>query len=637
MSGSSQFTLLTTTRFAPFFVTQCLGALNDNILRNGLVMLVAFSVLPDMGLRADILANIVAGLFILPFVLVSALAGQMADKFDKAMLIRRIKLLEIALMLAAGVALASQSIFGLLALVFAMGLQSTLFGPIKYAILPQLVSRSELIGANGLIEGGTYLAIIVGLFVGGFVAASSAWGVQALGIIVLAVAVCGYLASRRIDSVAPADPSIELRFNVWRETLRVCRYARAERSVFLSIMGLSWFWSFGLIALAQLPAFASQVLNGTPQLANLLLVCFAVGIAIGSLLCEKLSRKSIELGLVPLGALGLSVFSLDIFLTFVAGTPMPETDVPRFLAEIANWRLLIDLTMIGVSGGLFSVPLYAMMQDRSPPKKRSRIIAANNILNSLFMIVGALAAVALLMLDITIPGIFGVLALTNAVVAIYIFALLPEFTMRFLVWLLINVLYRIRVDGGERVPESGPALLVANHVSFVDALLIGGAVKRPVRFVMYYKIFRIPVLSFIFRTAKAIPIAGHREDPELLERAYAQIDAELADGRLVCIFPEGGITADGELQPFRQGMERILEKQPVPVVPIALRNLWGSWFSRQGGGAIKKMPRRFRAQITVAVGEPVPAADASAERMQQAVEALLDADTGILARAKGVD
>ncbi len=632
MSSTTQFTLLTTKRFAPFFVTQCLGALNDNILRNGLVMLVVFSVLPNMDIESDILANLVAGLFILPFVLASSLAGQIADKFDKAMLIRRIKLLEVALMIAAVFALLSQSIYALLALVFAMGLQSTLFGPIKYAILPQLVSRRELIGANGLIEGGTYLAIIVGLFVGGSVAASPEWGVEALGIIILSVSLIGYLASRKIDSVAPADPDMQLRFNIWKETIRVCRYAGAERSVFLSIMGLSWFWSFGLVALAQLPAFADQVLNGTPQLANLLLVCFAVGIAIGSLLCEYLSRRSIELGLVPLGALGLSIFSIDIFFTYAAGVPLPETNVAQFLASAGNWRLLIDLTMIGVSGGLFSVPLYAMMQDRSPARKRSRIIAANNIINSLFMIAGSLAAVGLLMIDVGIPGIFAVLAVTNAVVAIYIFALLPEFVMRFLVWLLINVLYRVRVEGAQRIPVQGPALLVANHVSFVDALLIGGAVQRPVRFVMYYKIFRIPVLSFIFRTAKAIPIAGHKEDPELLASAYEKIDAELAEGRVVCIFPEGAITHDGELQPFRQGMQRILAQRAVPVVPIALRNLWGSWFSREGGGAIRKIPRRFRAEITIAIGDPVAPDNATVERMQTEVEQLLhgraEVDTG---------
>lgn len=627
MAQDSQFTLFRSKRFAPFFVTQCLGALNDNILRNGLVMLMTFSVLPDMNGRVDVLANVIAGLFILPFVLFSAIAGQLADKFDKSLLIQRIKLLEIVLMLFAAWALASGFVIGLLALVFAMGLQSTLFGPIKYSVLPQLVNRDQLIGANGLIEGGTYLAIIVGLFVGGYVAGFGQSGVTVMSFVLLLIAALGYVASRFVPPIAAGDPDITLRFNLLKETVRICHYAYQERSVFLSIMGLSWFWSFGLIALAQLPAFSKQVLNGTPQLANLLLVCFAVGIGVGSLVCEKLSRKHIELGLVPLGAIGLSIFSMDVFINYSGGVAAKPTDVPSFIAIASNWRLLADLTMIGISGGLFSVPLYAVMQDRSPVKIRSRIVAANNVINALFMITGAIIASALLLIGFTVPGIFAFLAIMNAVITLYLFWLLPEFVMRFMVWILVNVLYTLRVENAERIPREGPLLLVANHVSFVDALLIGGAVMRPARFVMYYKIFKIPVLSFIFRTAKAIPIAGKREDPELMKIAFDKIDQELADGRVVCIFPEGAITHDGELQLFRGGMEKILERRPVPVVPIALRGLWGSWFSRQGGGAVKKLPRRFRARICVAIGEPVAPENASAANMQASVQSLLDAES----------
>lgn len=624
MVGESQFSLLWQRRFAPFFITQCLGALNDNILRNGLVMLMTFSILPDMGGRIDVLANVIAGLFILPFVLFSSIAGQLADKMDKATLIRRIKLLEILLMLFAAWALASGLVIGLLVLVFLMGVQSTLFGPIKYAVLPQLVRRKELIGANGLVEGGTYLAIIVGLFVGGYVAGFGEAGVTMMSVCLVGVALLGYFSSRAIPPVGAADPSIDVRWNIMRETVRVCRYAYRERSVFLSIMGISWFWSFGLIALAQLPAFSKLVLNGTPQLANVLLVCFAVGIAIGSLICERLSRRHIELGLVPLGAIGLSIFSLDIFFAYLNAPSVIETNVPTFLSKPSNWRLLVDLTMIGISGGLFSVPLYAMMQDRSPHRFRSRIVAANNIINSVLMIIGAIVASVLLLVGFSIPGVFAFLAITNAVVTIYLFWLLPEFVMRFLTWLLINVLYTLRISHEDRIPREGPALLVANHVSFVDALLIGGAVLRPARFVMYYKIFNIPVLSFIFRTAKAIPIAGRKEDPALMDTAFEKIDKELAEGRLVCIFPEGAITRDGELQQFRGGMEKILARRSVPVVPIALHGLWGSWFSRQGGGAVKKLPRRFRAQINVEVGHPVAPEKASAERMQSIVQSMLD-------------
>ncbi|MEM1439462.1 MAG: MFS transporter [Pseudomonadota bacterium] len=628
MSHPSQFTLLTQRRFAPFFVTQCLGALNDNILRNGLVMLVAFSLLPGAGDNSDEFANVVAALFILPFVLFSAIAGQFADKFDKSGLVRRVKAMEIVLMLGAAVALTADSVNALIALVFAMGLQSTLFGPIKYGILPQLVSRDELVGANGLVEGGTYIAIIIGLLIGGVIASSPEYATLTLATTVIAVAVIGWFASLFIPPVAAADPELKLSYNLVRDTINVCRIAGEERSVFLSIMGLSWFWSLGLVVLAQIPAMGASVLNGTPQVANALLVCFAVGVTLGSLVCERLSRHTIELGLVPLGAIGLSVFSLDVFVMFAGGAPRAPVDVPAFLEDVANWRLLIDFTLIGASGGLFSVPLYALLQDRSRPSQRARVIAANNILNSVFMIVAAISAVGFLRAGVSVPGIFAVLAITNAVVAVYIFWLLPEFVMRFLVWILVNVLYRIEVKGADRIPREGPALLVANHVSFVDALLIGGAVTRPTRFVMYYKIFQIPLLSFIFKTARAIPIAGRKENPALMEAAFERIDEELAAGRVVCIFPEGAITHDGLMQNFRPGMERILERRPVPVVPIGLNNLWGSWFSREGGGALRKWPRRFRARITVAIGVPIAAAEATAETAQSAVAALLESGDG---------
>ena len=621
--GESQFALLPTRRFGPYFAVQCLGALNDNVLRNGIVILVTYSAFREQVARPDVFANLLAALFILPFFLFSATAGQLADKYDQAALVRRIRLFEIALMALAAPALLSGQLWALLTLVFFMGLQSALFGPIKYSILPHLVHRDELVGANGLVEGGTYLAIIAGLFIGGMIVTIDGLGPGLLGGVLVAVAVAGDLCSRAIPAIAAAAPSIRIGLNPWRETMRVIGFARGDPSVFLSIMGISWFWSFGMVALAQLPAFTQQALLADAAVANGLLVTFAIGIGAGSLACERLAGHRIELGLVPLGSLGLSVFSIDLFLAVQAPVE-PVAGIAGFLARPGAWRIVADLVLIGVSGGFFSVPLYALVQDRSAPQQRSRVIAANNVINAFFMVLAAAAATGALAIGATTAQLFVVLALVNAAVAVYIFSLVPEFVMRFLVWLLVGALYRIRADGLERIPSEGPAVIVANHVSFVDALLIGGCVRRPVRFVMYYRIFQIPILSFIFRTARAIPIAGRREDPDMLERAYEQIDAELEAGHLVCIFPEGQITRDGELNTFRKGIERIIERRPVPVIPVALRGLWGSWFSRKGGAAILKAPRRWRARLHLVVGEPREPDRVTANALEADVRRLLD-------------
>lgn len=430
VASSNQFSLLRSKRFAPYFVTQCLGALNDNLLRNGLVMLVAFGLLPNMGSNAGILANLLGAVFILPFVLFSSLAGQLADRANKSALLRHIKLSELVLMIAACGMLWWQTTSGLVVLVFAMGLQSTLFGPVKYAILPDLVRRHELTGANGLVEGGTYLAIIVGLYAGGIVASLDEASRLALGIALVATAGLGYAASRAIPGVSAADPSLTIDFNIWRHSIKIVQFARERRDVFAAILALSWFWTIGFIVLAQLPALSADVLRGTPQLANTLLVCFAVGIGAGSLLCERLSNSDVDqsLWLVPIGAIGMSVFTADIGITWAGFSASETTSLKTFFDTPSNWRLLVDLTSIGICGGLFSVPLYSMIQDRTVAARRSQVIAANNILNSVAMMLGAMIATALLLSGASIANLYLMVAIANAVIVTAIAMANPTFT-----------------------------------------------------------------------------------------------------------------------------------------------------------------------------------------------------------------
>lgn len=282
---------------------------------------------------------------------------------------------------------------------------------------------------------------------------------------------------------------------------------------------------------------------------------FSIGIGTGSLLCERLSGGKVEIGLVPFGSIGMTVFAVDLYFASHGGAASTQLQsVGEFIAHPAHWRILVDLFLLAMFGGFYSVPLYALIQSRSAPSHRARIIAANNILNSLFMVVSAVMAMLLTRAGFSIDQLYLVTGLLNAVVAIYLYTLLPEFLIRFTMWLMLHTVYRIDVKGSERIPDDGPCVLVCNHVSFADAVVIGASIRRPVRFVMDHRIFKVPVLSWFFRTVGAIPIAPGHEDPAMLAAAYERIAKTLADGEVVCIFPEGKLTATGELQTFRHGV-----------------------------------------------------------------------------------
>jgi hypothetical protein len=590
--SNSQFALLRARRFLPFFGTQFLGALNDNVFKQALIALLTFHAARFSSMDSGVLINLANGLFILPFFLFSATAGQIADKFEKTRIIRTVKLLEIGIMALGAFGFVTQSLWALLAALFLMGTHSAFFGPVKYSILPQHLHRDELVGANGLVESGTFLAILTGSIVGVLSIGSdqSAGTVVAFGTVALAV--CGYAASRFIPRAPAPSPDLRIEWNPIAETWRNFQFTRGNRTVFLSILGNSWFWFYGALFLAQMPGFAKNYLGGKESVFVVLLTTFSIGIGLGSLLCERMSGHKVEIGLVPFGSIGLTLFALDLFFASPGSVTSSEVGAREFLAVGANWRILFDLFAIGLFGGFYIVPLYALIQTRSDAAHQSRVIAGNNIMNAAFMVVAAVLGAALLHLGATVPQLFLLAALLNAVVAIYIYTLVPEFLMRFLAWLLVHAVYRVEKSGLEHVPEVGPAVIVCNHVSFADAVIIMGMVRRPVRFVMDHNIFKVPVLNFIFRTSRAIPIASAKDDPTVLERAYDEVARALQAGELVGLFPEGRITDSGELQAFRGGIKRIVERTPVPVVPMALRGLWGSFFSRRGGAAMSRPFRR---------------------------------------------
>ena len=627
----SQFDLLRQRRFAPYFTVQALGAFNDNVFRQAIIGLLGAMVAAgaiDDGTRG-IYTQLAPAVFILPYFLFSSIAGQFAERTEKSRLIRITTAMEIAIMALAAVGFLLQDMPVLLVALFATGMQSTLFGPVKYSILPSVLKPEELTGGNGLVEMGTSLAILLGMVFGGLLfAVAGSNGAHAAALAVVALAVAGNLVSRAIPHVPASAPDLKIQWNPIPESLAIWRLARKQLAVRNAVLGVSWFWFTGTLLTGNLPVYAETHLGGTQTLYVFALAVFSIGVGVGSLLCEKLSARTVEIGLVPLGAIGMS--ACIAHLALAPAVAAQGLDVGAFLQQPGTWRVVLDLAGIGLFSGFYVVPLFALIQSRTPREELSRVIAGMNIQNAVFIVAAALGGVALQqLLGWSIPQVFMALGVASILVAAWIFSIVPEFLMRFLSWLLVRTLYRLQLHGIEKhVPDEGPALLVCNHVSYMDALILAASIPRPVRFVMYYRIFNIPVMRWIFRTAKAIPIAGAREDPELMQRAFDDVDAALAAGELVCIFPEGALTKDGAIAPFKAGVEKILARRPVPVVPMALRNMWDSMWSRRAnakeGSRMDRMrvPRRLRAHVEVVADAPIDGSVASAAMLEAKVRAL---------------
>ncbi|SUP37303.1 lysophospholipid transporter LplT/2-acylglycerophosphoethanolamine acyltransferase [Vibrio owensii] len=613
-----------TKRFFPYFVTQCLGALNDNIYKNVLLLMVTYSQIDSLPMSVDLFVNLAAGLFILPFFLFSAHAGAIADNMDKAKLIRRLKLIELVIMSCAATAIMTQSAILMLVLLFMTGTQSAYFGPVKYALLPQALKSDELVKGNAWVEIGTFLSILIGTLSAGLLLAIPN-GMLIASCIVITLSLLGFLSSANIPSL-PSKKSDQVKFEPITGLKKTLKLAQKQRGIWMSILAISWFWFMGATYLTQFPNFAREHLFADSTVVSLLLALFSVGIATGSWLCEKLSFNQVELGILPFGILGLTIFSADLLWAVPAIESFPSQyyDVQSFVAQSSHIRVMIDLFLVGVSGGVFIVPLYAFIQSRSEEGECAQSIAANNIMNALFMVASAAVSILVLsVLEFSIVELFAILAVGNFIVAIYVYRQVPEFTQRFVSYLLSHCLYRVSVTGRQHIPEQGAALIVANHVSYVDALILMGTSTRPVRFVMDKSISELPVLKYVFRHAGVIPICSPRKCAETYKRAFEQIEQALNNDEVVCIFPEGRLTSNGELGEFRPGVEKILKRTPVPVIPMALKGLWGSFFSHKNGHALTKRPTRFWSRIEVNIGELLQPTTLDRHLLQKEVQDLL--------------
>lgn len=603
-------------RFLPFFCAQACGAFNDNLLKNVLIILVTYQAARWSTIRPELLTNIAAGVFIAPFVVFSGLAGQLGERFDKALILKAVKAIEVLIMVAAGVGLLQHRVALLLFALFMMGMHSTFFAPAKYGLLPQVLNAEELVGGNALLETGTFLAILLGTLSAGLLAGHSntSWIAAAL----LLVAFAGFACSLGIPGLPAVSPRQRLDWNPWTSTLDNLRAARESRTVLLSILGMSWFWFFGALLLVQLPLYCRNVLHGDESLVTLTIAMFAVGVGVGSLLCERLSGRQVEIGLVPFGSIGLTLFAVD----WVIATPHVGAQVSltaRTLAELPGGvRILADIAAVGVFGGFFVVPLNALVQQRSRPEALARVIGANSILNAVFMVAAAVFAGVGLAKGLSVLQLILIAAAMNAAVAIYIYSLVPEFLLRFVCWLLVHTLYRLQ-KRGSHFPETGPALIVCNHVSFVDALVISAACRRPIRFIMDNAIFQAPIIRTLAKGMKAIPITSAKDDAAVYEQAFDSAARALREGELVCIFPEGRLTADGQIAPFRPGFMRIVAENPVPIIPMAIVGLWGSMFSRQYRALWQRLPRKLWHRVIADVGDAVRPEEATPEKLREIV------------------
>ncbi|MGF1854029.1 MFS transporter [Vibrio satsumensis] len=619
MNNSSQSSLLMQKRFLPYFITQFLGAFNDNIFKNVLLLFVAFASVDTLPISSNLFINLAAGLFILPFFLFSALAGVLADKYEKSWFIRKVKLLEVVIMSLGAIGFIYESYGILLLLLFLMGTQSAFFGPVKYALLPQQLETKELVSGNALVETGTFLAILIGTLGAGIIASEEEAKLIA-AVCIVSFAVLGYLSSCFIPQAPSNAPDLTVKWQPIKLTRATLAIAKKDRPTFQALMSISWFWFLGAAYLTQFPNFTKLHLNGTESSVAFLLALFSVGIAMGSLACDKLSNHRIEIGIVPMGSLGISIFGLLMAISIPESLPNFNS-FHQFVMYSELWPLFAYLLLLGISGGIFIVPLYSLMQLRAKPNERAQVIAGLNIYNSLFMVGSAvLGIVCLSVLELSIPQLFVLLALGNTLIMLYLFHQVPIYAFRFFTWVVTHTMYRVKHKNLHHLPEKGGALIICNHVSYMDALLLSAVCPRLIRFVMEEDYTKLPPIRRFLKRAGVIPISATNRSS--IRNAFKEVERALHEGHIVCIFPEGKLTSDGEVAEFMRGMELIIKRSPVPVIPMALKGLWGSYFSRYKGRACKGLPTRFWTKLEIEAGEPISPKEASCETLRQSVSNL---------------
>ncbi|MGO9227652.1 MAG: acyl-[ACP]--phospholipid O-acyltransferase [Bryobacteraceae bacterium] len=590
--------LLQQRGFQAFLWTQFLGAFNDNVYKI-VVSMRAVHVAATTGSGSEYL-SLAGAVFVVPFLLFSGYSGHLADSISKRTVLISVKVFEVAVMLLGLAAFFSTSIELMLAVLFLMALHSTVFSPAKYGIVPEILGDEDLSRANALLEMSTFVAIVLGTSIGTFLFVhwkNQPWN---MGLTMVAVAALGLAASLRIARVRPAGTTSRFRLNPLSEVITGTKHLLADRPLWLTVLAISYFWFLGYFFQMDLLLFGSEVLHVSDLRIGLLVTCLAVGIGAGSMLAGRLSGDKVELGLVPLGSILMAVFS--VLLYAARGS--------------YQWSAAM-LALLGAASGLFIVPLNAYLQQRSEAREKGRLIATNNFYNT----VGLLLASATLWLmhdrlHVSPDKLILIFGLATVAATAYIVTIVPDFLIRFVLWIATHTIFRIRIVGPENVPFRGPALLVANHMSHVDGLLIGASVQRFIRFMVWRPFYETKALGWLFRLTNAIPVST-RSPREALE-AVRRARHELAAGEVVCIFAEGAISRTGNLLPFKSGLQTIVAGTDVPIVPVHLDRLWGSIFSFERGKFFWKWPKRIPYPVTVSFGRPLPST-ATAQEVRQAI------------------
>jgi len=583
MTNHNQFLLLKSPRFAPLFITQFLGAFHDNLFKNALVVLLLFGAATNEGSHAGILTALAAGVFILPFVLFSALGGQLADKYPKERVIRFIKLAEIAIAALGAVALTSGSTALSFVTLFALGTHSAFFGPSKYSILPQHLEQNELIGGNALLNTGTFLAILLGTIAGTSLV-TLGHGTVMVSVMLFAVALAGYIACRFIPHAPPSAPEMKIDRNPLTEFRDIMGYTlKRPRNLVLTVLGIAWFWFMGGMFMAQLPNFVHETLGADEHVLTVLLVMFSIGIAAGGLFNNRLLRGRIEATYVPLAILGITLFSIDLYFAS-AGTP---GHLPL--------RVAADIALIAICGGLFAVPLNAIVQDRTPADHRARVMAGSAILNALFVVASSVISAVLIGAGFEVRELFFTFALFNAAVAIYICQLLPDYLFKSFLQGLFKILYKVEVRGLENFDKAGPrAVIVGNHVSLLDPPLLAAFLPgRPMFAVNSFVANWIWVKPFL-KLVDAFPLDP--TNPFSLKGLIRKVEED----RHVVIFPEGRLTETGALMKVYDGPGMIANKADAVILPVRLDGVQHTPFARLKG----KVPLKSFPKIVITILEP---------------------------------
>jgi 1-acyl-sn-glycerol-3-phosphate acyltransferase len=614
--------LILERRFWPLFWTQFLGALNDNFFKNALVMLITYRSISLMGLSAELLVAMAGGIFILPYFLFSGTAGQIADRYEKSAVIKATKVTELIVMLIASLGFYTDNYLMLMVVLFLMGTQSAFFGPLKYGIIPHIVKPLELVPANAYIGGGTFLAILVGTLTGGAFANLDSPGIPiSIGLVLLAI--IGILTSLPFKKVHNANLEVKIDYTFFRPSWQTLKLVYKKRNVFRTILGVSWFWFLGAGILSLLPILCKDVLGADAVIGTLLLGTFTVGMGVGSVMTNFLSRGKVELGMVAPAGLFMSFAMFDMYLTTSSWQHLVNGEVLlnylTFFDQIGSVHLFIDLFFVSAFGGMYIIPQMTYVQEASNSSELSRIISGNNIINALFMVAASVLIMTMHTMNITVPMQFAILACVNFVFSFIVYYINSETTLRFWFWILSNLFYNVKVIGQSNIPEKGPLIICANHVTFIDWWFIFAVSPRPVRFVIDNKYYSMPTGKFWFSQAGLIPIATKKESAEVLAKAFDNISESIQSGDCLGLFPEGWITRDGEMRKFQPGIIKIIQRDPVNIVPISLVGLWGSIFSYEGSKVIFKIPKSLRRKVNIVIGKPITPEEYHAEKVRNEI------------------